>query len=122
MLTGMPFLLYGIRVLNGLYHQMPEAGSKFGNHLYAIVAENLLVIDFDDRVILALRSLDVEADRVIIHVRAFGEFYVACGNEAFRQTFVAFYFREQPAQVVARRICQQTKRLQIDFSPPIREN
>ena len=64
MLNGMPFLLCGIRLRNGLDHQLLEAWSQFGNHFHAPIAENLFVIDFDDSVILALRSvLDVDDER-----------------------------------------------------------
>jgi hypothetical protein len=72
-----------------LPNQLLKAGSKFGNHLYPVIAENFFVIDFNDPVILALRSrLDVETDRIIVHVGPFAELYVTRRNQALPQAFV----------------------------------
>jgi hypothetical protein len=42
-----------------------KAWGELGDDFDSIIAENLLVIDFDDPVVLSLRSgLDVEANRI----------------------------------------------------------
>ena len=58
MLNGTPslFALTGIRTLAGLQNQVPKAWRDLPHYFHSIIAKNLSVVDFDDPIILAVRS------------------------------------------------------------------
>jgi len=57
-LNGTPslFALTGIRTLAGLQNQVPKAWRDLPHYFHSIIAKNLSVVDFDDPIILAVRS------------------------------------------------------------------
>lgn len=59
MLNGTPSLFAlagGIRTLAGLQNQVPKAWRDLPHYFHSIIAKNLSVVDFDDPIILAVRS------------------------------------------------------------------
>ena len=109
MLTGTPFLLFTGDV-DGLKHELFEAWSQFRHHLYAVIAKNLFVINLNNPIILALCAFsDIEADGVVVNIRASSELNVAGWDERLPNCGVATHFREQSAQVWAWRVGKQSK-------------